>query len=121
MVIEENMLTLVYSSTGAGRPLSAANGHLKFSQDAVMLVHLSSSSSRNSPTDGFTVNEKVTTDDLYGNSTAASVTSQCSSILTDIQHPGKGVDWPTKALMFLVNRYGCYYVSCVRLQPYCII
>ncbi|CAN0497650.1 unnamed protein product [Ectocarpus sp. 12 AP-2014] len=105
VVIEENMLTLVYSSTGAGRPLSAANGHLKFSQDAVMLVHLSSSSSRNSPTDGFTVNEKVTTDDLYGNSTAASVTSQCSSILTDIQHPGKGVDWPTKALMFLVNRY----------------
>ncbi|CAB1111519.1 unnamed protein product [Ectocarpus sp. CCAP 1310/34] len=104
VVIEENMLTLVYSSTGAGRPASAANGHLKFSQDAVMLVHLTSFSSSNSPTDGFTVNEKVTTDDLYGNSTAASVTSQCSSILTDIQHPGKGADWPTKALMFLVNR-----------------
>ncbi|CAB1109275.1 unnamed protein product [Ectocarpus sp. CCAP 1310/34] len=104
VVIEENMLTLVYSSTGAGRPASAANGHLKFSQDAVMLVHLTSFSSSNSPTDGFTVNEKVTTDDLYGNSTAASVTSQCSLILTDIQHPGKGVDSPTKALMFLVNR-----------------
>ncbi|CAB1110688.1 unnamed protein product [Ectocarpus sp. CCAP 1310/34] len=59
VVIEENMLTLVYSSTGAGRPASAANGHLKFSQDAVMLVHLTSFSSSNSPTDGFTVNEKV--------------------------------------------------------------
>ncbi|CAB1112916.1 unnamed protein product [Ectocarpus sp. CCAP 1310/34] len=105
MVIEENMLTLVYSSTGAGRPASAANVHLKFSQDAVMLVHLTSSSSSNSPTDGFTVNEKVTTDELYGNSKAASVSPQCSSILTDIQHPGKGVDWPTKASMFLVKRY----------------
>lgn len=107
-LIEEELLTLAYSSTSGGRPPNATYDHIRFTQDAVMLAHLTPSSNMKSP-DGFTVNTKVTTDDIYGNSptTNSPTTSgnpQCGSILDNVFFEGRNVDWPTKALQFLTNR-----------------
>lgn len=102
-LIEDELLTLVYSNDRGGRRPEATHDHIKLSQDAVMLAHLSPSSSSKS-NDGFTANPKVTTEDMFGNSPMSDKSVQCGSILSDIPYPGKGVDWPNKALLFLVNR-----------------
>lgn len=68
-----------------------------------MLAHATSASSSKAA-DGFTVNTKVTTDDVYGNTMSSTTTSGCGSILPDVAKGGKGIDWPTKALLFVVNR-----------------
>lgn len=104
LVVEDHLLTLAYSNSGAGRPASTTAGHLRLSQDAVMLAHQTAVSSVASPTDGFTVNPKVTVDDMYGNNPTSTATAQCGSILTNVAYESKGVDWATQAVLFLVNR-----------------
>ncbi|CAN0232923.1 unnamed protein product [Pylaiella littoralis] len=104
--VEDQILTLQYSgaSSSVGRPSTTRQEWLRFSQDGVMLVHLFESGATNTKMDGFTVNKRVTTDDLFGNKPSSSRASS-SSILGDIEYAGKDTDWPTKAIVFLVNRY----------------
>lgn len=103
--VEDQILTLQYSgaSSSVGRPSTTRQEWLRFSQDGVMLVHLFESGATNTKMDGFTVNKRVTTDDLFGNKPSSSRASS-SSILGDIEYAGKDTDWPTKAIVFLVNR-----------------
>lgn len=100
--IEDHMLTLQYNGSGGGRPASATHGHLKFSQDGVMLVHMAQGSTK-CKADGFTVNTSVTTDDLFGNRAVTGLATS-ASILTDVAYEGAHVDWPRKGLLFLINR-----------------
>lgn len=67
-----------------------------------MLVHLAPSASKSQ--EGFTVNTRVTTADVFG-SVAASTSATSTSAILDVPYEGKEIDIPRKVMSFLINRY----------------
>lgn len=117
MHIEEFMLTMQYKTTSGGRPSASSADHLRHSQEAIMLVHLAPSGSKSQRREGFTVNTRVTTMDVYGSDAASSSATSASAIF-DVPYEGKDVDIPGKAMSFLINRY-CSHTCFVSQRNFC--
>lgn len=103
MLVEDYMFLLKYETRGGGRPSEAARDHLKFQVDGILLAHVKPSAQARST---FTCNTSVTVDDVYGSGTIAAGAAPPSAlaVMTGLSYEGAGIDIPTRAITFLINR-----------------